>query len=84
MPSLENDFGVAGGIEDCPVFFVVLPEQGGIDEIAVVRDGDLAPEVDELADGFLYITVGDRQAPPRGDLEAHLRPAWPDRRRTPR
>jgi glucose/arabinose dehydrogenase len=23
------------------------------------------------ADGYLYITVGDRQAPPRGDLEAH-------------
>ncbi len=23
------------------------------------------------AEGFLYVTVGDRQAPPRGDLEAH-------------
>jgi glucose/arabinose dehydrogenase len=23
------------------------------------------------AEGYLYITVGDRQAPPRGDLEAH-------------
>lgn len=23
------------------------------------------------ADGYLYVTVGDRQAPPRGDLEAH-------------
>ena len=46
----------------------------GVEEIFVADTrggGHFGSRLAFDADGFLFITVGDRQAPPRGDLEAH-------------
>ena len=42
---VDDDFGIAGGIEDVAPLLIFVFEFGGVDEIAVVGDGDLAADV---------------------------------------
>ena len=39
---MEEDFAVVGGLEDGAVGFEFVAQHVGVDEVAVVRDGDLA------------------------------------------
>ena len=39
---MDDDFGVAGALEDVSEGFVFFSEAGGVDEIAIVGDGDLS------------------------------------------
>ncbi len=42
---VDDDFGVGGALEDVAMLFVLLAEEGGVDQIAVVGDGDGAHEI---------------------------------------
>jgi hypothetical protein len=38
---MDDHLGIAGGVEDCAVLFVLVTQQGGVDEVAVVGDRHL-------------------------------------------
>ena len=42
---VNDDFGIGRALEDMAVFLVLLAEQGGVDQIAIVRDGDRPQEI---------------------------------------
>ena len=42
---MNDDLGVAGGLEDAAVGLVFVPQQAGVDQVAVVGDRDLSPRV---------------------------------------
>ena len=39
---VENDFGIAGGLEDRAIFFQLAPQLDRVGQISVVRNRDLA------------------------------------------
>ena len=42
---VEDDFGIGGGVEDVAELLVLGLDAGGVDEVAIVGDGDLAADV---------------------------------------
>ena len=42
---MDDDFGVSRGLENMAVLFVLPAEQRGVDQVAVVGDGDRADEI---------------------------------------
>ena len=72
---VDDDLGIAGGLENVPNFLVISAEKGGVDEVAVVGDGDLsACEGKEqwLGVGFGASARGRVSAVAYGDAAANL------------
>ena len=44
---MDDHLGVSGGLKDVPHLLVVPSEQGGIDQVSIVRDGDLPTGISE-------------------------------------
>jgi len=42
---VNYDLGIAGGFEDMAVSLILIPQQGGIDDVAIMRYRDLSPRI---------------------------------------